>query len=57
MNGKKVDQTINLKQGEKIIGDEKEVAEVFAGYFANIGKIDDIAADELTNLGKHLSVK
>ena len=55
-NGKEEGDTINLKQGEKIIDDQKEVAEILAGCFASMGKVDDITTEESTNLDKHPSV-
>ena len=55
-SGKEADDAINLKQGEKMIDDQKEVAEILAGYFANMGKVDDITTEQSTNLDKHPSV-
>eukprot|EP00794_Sanderia_malayensis_P004328 gene4328-4901_t len=55
-NEKGEDNLINLTKDDRIIDNQREVAEVLASYFTNMGMVDSITTEESNKLDKHPSV-
>eukprot|EP00794_Sanderia_malayensis_P001606 gene1606-1777_t len=55
-NEKGEDNLINLTKDDRITDNQREVAEVLASYFTNMGMADNITTEESNNLDKHPSV-